>query len=207
MQRRSFSCNGPILTQASERTASRWLQRTGRHPAGPVLLFFLAVAEATVFPAPTEAMLMALSMAAPRRTRWWTAIATVGSVGGGVIGYAAGAALDEVWMEQALAWSGSGEWLTMAGNLYRENHAVALITSGFTPVPYLVYTISAGAAGIPLPAFVAFSLIGRGLKYSVVGGLGMVIGPAVLRCVDRLGARGAVAVVIALIAAYLVLRG
>lgn len=178
------------------------LQRWGNHPAGPVLLVALAVLEATVFPAPTEAMLIALVLALPRRAAAWTALATAGSVAGGVLGYLAGATLLEAW-GPVLEWSGSSDWLRVAADLYRDNYALALTTSGFTPIPYLVYTAAAGAAEVPLPAFVAFSLVGRGAKYAAVAALAWVLGPAVRGTLERLGPRVAVAVTLAIVAAYL----
>ncbi|HEV2147843.1 MAG TPA: hypothetical protein VGR37_10610, partial [Longimicrobiaceae bacterium] len=44
------------------------LARWAAHPLGPVLLFLSAVAEACLFPAPTEAVYVALAVGRPRRS-------------------------------------------------------------------------------------------------------------------------------------------
>ena len=91
--------------------------------------------------------------------------------------------------------------------LYRDNAALALVTSGYTPVPYVLYGIVAGSAGIPLGTFVLFSAIGRGIKYAILGLLASVAGPPIrgwlIRSRRRLAAAAAIAL---LIIVYLLLR-
>ena len=42
--------------------------------------------------------------------------------------------------------------------------------AGFTPVPYKIFTISAGMMGMSLVAFVLASIIGRGSRFFLVAG-------------------------------------
>jgi membrane protein YqaA with SNARE-associated domain len=55
-------------------------------------------------------------------------------------------------------------WFNEVGN-------VAVFTAALTPIPYKLVTIASGAAGMNLPAFVASSLVGRGLRFFTVAGL------------------------------------
>ena len=42
--------------------------------------------------------------------------------------------------------------------------------AGFTPVPYKIFTISAGMMGMSLATFVIASIIGRGARFFLVAG-------------------------------------
>ena len=161
----------------------------------------LALLEATVFPAPTEAMLVALALARPRRAWWLGALAAVASVAGGVVNYHVGAALFDEVGRPLLASYGLLARLDAVGGFYRDNALLALATSGYTPIPYLLYTLAAGALGVPLPTFVVGSLAGRALKYIPIAALAYFLGPAVRRVLDRVAIWVALAVVVVLVAA------
>ena len=69
--------------------------------------------------------------------------------------------------------------------VYQNNIYLALGTSGYTPIPYMLYTIVGGALGLPLGAFVIGSLVGRGIKYAILAALTYYLGPAVRSFLDR----------------------
>lgn len=161
------------------------MERLAGHPAGPLLLFAFAVAEGCLFPAPTEALLAALALARPRRAAALTALATAGSVAGGLAGYLFGTLLWERAALPVLAWYGLEGGAAAVERVYRDNLALALLTSGYTPVPWMLYAMTAGALGIPLLPFVALAVAGRGLKYALVGILARVAGPPLARLLRR----------------------
>jgi membrane protein YqaA with SNARE-associated domain len=81
------------------------------------------------------------------------------------------------------------EWLEpwLMGSMYADafESAVAsfenwgfwyILLAGFTPIPYKVFTISAGAVGMPLLPFFAGSLIGRGGRFFLVAALVRALG-------------------------------
>lgn len=184
--------------------ASARLERWARHPAGPVLLFAFAVVEGCLFPAPTEALYAALALARPRRAWALAGVAAAGSVVGGAVGWTFGAALFERVGRPVLGSYGLLERVDAVAALYRDNAALALVTSGYTPVPYVLYGIVAGSAGIPLGTFVLFSAIGRGIKYAILGLLASVAGPPIRRWLIRSRTRIAVAAaVVGVVALYL----
>lgn len=89
----------------------------GQHP----LLAGFAVAEATIFPAPTEALLVALVLGRPRRAGGLAALATVVSAAGGALGYVLGAYLFEPVAAPLLARFGGPGSLGTLQTAYREN--------------------------------------------------------------------------------------
>jgi membrane protein YqaA with SNARE-associated domain len=177
----------PLHTASTDpaRPAADRFARWADHPAGPALLFVFAVVEGCLFPAPTEALYAALALARPRRAWTLAAVAAAGSVLGGVVGWTFGAALFERVGRPVLASYDLLERVDAVAALYRDNAALALVTSGYTPVPYVLYGIVAGSAGIPLGTFVLFSAIGRGLKYVILGLLASVAGPPIRRWLIR----------------------
>jgi membrane protein YqaA with SNARE-associated domain len=46
-----------------------------------------------------------------------------------------------------------------------------VILAGFSPIPYKMITIAAGALGMPIAGFVFGSVIGRGARFYLVAGL------------------------------------
>ena len=163
---------------------NRWARWTGG-PAGPALLFTCAVVEGCLVPAPTEAVFAALAVARPRRALALGALAAAGSVLGGVIAWHLGAAAFDRFGQPLLARYGLMGELDALGALYQRNAGLALLTSGYTPVPYLLYGIVGGATGVPLGTFVLFSALGRGLKYAVLAGVARLAGPPVRRWLAR----------------------
>lgn len=148
-------------------------------------LFALSFAESSFFPIPPDVLIMALAMGRPRRALRFAAIATVGSVLGGIAGYFIGHFLFEQVGRPILEFYGAGATFEHVGELYRQNLVVALGTAGFTPVPYKVFTIAGGAFAVPLLTFVLISLVSRGARFFLVAGLIMYFGPSIKTFIDR----------------------
>jgi len=82
----------------------------------------------------------------------------------------------------------------------------AILLAGFSPIPYKVFTIAAGALSMPLLPFTAASVIGRGSRFFIVSGLVAWGGPRIearlKQYVDVIGWL----LVALLVGAYFVLR-
>lgn len=48
---------------------------------------------------------------------------------------------------------------------------MAVIVAGFTPIPYKIFTIASGLAGMALLPFILASCVGRGARFFLVAGL------------------------------------
>ena len=198
-----MSADAPPAAGSRSRRLLAWADR----PAGVAVLVVLALLEATIFPGPTEAMLIALTLARPQRAWALAAVATLSSVVGGLIGYELGAAFFESVTRPLLA---SYDLLAQAdavARIYRENAMLALVTSGYTPIPYMLYTTIAGASAQPVGPFVLGSLVGRALKYVPIAALAYVFGPAVHRILRRYGWVAGAAVAALLAGLYLLRPG
>lgn len=169
-----------------------------------MILVVLALLEATVFPGPTEAMLVALTVGRRERVVWFAGLATCASVVGGVAGYYLGATLFTDLVRPLLASYGLTQYIDAVGRAYAENMLLALGTSGYTPIPYMLYTAMAGASHLSLPTFVLGSFLGRALKYVPIAALAYLLGPRAQWALRRYGTLAAL-VVAALLVLYFVL--
>ena len=115
-------------------------------------------------------MLAPMTLAQPKRGWRFAFLTTVASVVGGLAGYVIGwVALDTVepLLRSVGYWDSyirSTEWFVTWGFL-------AVLAAGFSPIPYKIFTIAAGALHMLLPAYILASMIGRGGRFFLVAGL------------------------------------
>ncbi len=162
-----------------------------RHPYAPWYLGGLSFAESSFFPIPPDVMLAPMSMAKPRQAWWFAALTTVTSVLGGLAGWLIGyfafeliAPLVEEGGRYALPFATARAWFDDWG-------VWAIFIAGFSPIPYKIFTISAGVMHMALIPFVVASTIGRGARFFLVAALmswgGERMDGVLRRYVDRIG--------------------
>lgn len=146
--------------------------------ANPRASYFLAgvsLAESSVFPIPPDVMLISMGLATPMRAWRYAAIATLFSVLGGAIGYVIGGygmALLEPFLFTTNYYHNYLQirhWFDLYG-------VWIVLLAGFTPLPYKLFTITAGAMHMAFFPFLLASAIGRGLRFFLVSGLLYFIG-------------------------------
>ncbi len=164
--------------------------RWSRHDAAPWYLAGLSFAESSFFPVPPDVMLAPMSLARPDRALRFALITSLASVAGGLAGYAIGYyALDLA--EPALRDLGYWDNYQTVGGWFEHWGFWAVFIAGFSPIPYKLFTIAAGAAGMPLAGFVLASVTGRSSRFFLVAGLVRWGGPAMeqrlRRHIDTIG--------------------
>ena len=154
-----------LLTRLYDRVIS-W----SSHPRAPRILAGLSFAESSFFPIPPDIMLMPMVVA--RRDRAWflAGLTTITSVLGGLAGFLLG-----VWFIDAIIpWLhefGYWEPYELARDWFAEWGFWAVLAAGFSPIPYKVFTIAAGAMAMPVAPFFLASLVGRASRFYLVAGL------------------------------------
>ncbi len=161
-----------------------------RHPRATRYLAALSFAESSFFPIPPDVMLAPMCLARPERAYWLAFVTTVSSVLGGLLGYFIGLWAIEMispWLmdsRYAPAYALAQQWFTDYG-------IWAVLLAGFSPIPYKVFTIAAGAASMAVFPFVIASVLGRGGRFFLVAALmkwgGAPMEQWLARWVDRLG--------------------
>ena len=161
-----------------------------RHRHAPWYLGGMSFAESSFFPIPPDVMLIPMSLASPSRAWWFASLTTLASVAGGLLGYTIGYfAFDAI--EPLLRDSRYWDSYQVAVDWFDRWGFWAVFVAGFSPIPYKVFTIAAGAMSMALLPFTLASLIGRGARFFLVAGLmawgGARMEAALHRYVDRLG--------------------
>lgn len=171
-----------------------------RHPKAPWYLGTLSFFEAVFFPVPADVMLAPMCMANPKRAWWFALLTTLASAAGGVFGYLIGYyAIDAIlpWLQTSSYWPA----YQTAVAWFKDYGFWAIFVAGFSPIPYKVFTIAAGAMSMAIGPFILASFIGRGMRFFLVAALLARGGPrmeALLhRYVDRIGWATVILVVIA----------
>jgi membrane protein YqaA with SNARE-associated domain len=173
----------------------RWVQ----HPHALWYLGALSFSESSFFPVPPDLMLAPMTLAQPMRAWRLAMLTTLASVLGGLFGYLIGMFLFD--LIKPLLYQ-AGYW-----DNYLKVHAWfetwgfwAVFLAGFSPIPYKIFTITAGAISMALLPFILASFIGRGARFFLVAALMRWGGPRmepILRAnIDRLGWLTVIAAVI-----------
>jgi membrane protein YqaA with SNARE-associated domain len=140
------------------------------HEKAPTYLAVLSAAESSFFPIPPDVMLAPMCLARPKRAWRLATVCTISSVLGGLLGFLIGQ-FAFGWVEPLIVRWGYGDAFDAAVASFEQHGFWYILLAGFTPVPYKVFTISAGVVGMPLMPFVAGSLAGRGGRFFLVAGL------------------------------------
>ena len=150
-----------------------WVLSWADTPYGLSALAVLSCIEAIFFPIPPDVLLIALVLGA--RERWFklALVCTSASVLGGLVGYWVGAVLWSSLAESFYQWVPGfteAKFEKIQG-LYQSYDFWVVFTAGFTPIPFKVITVSAGACAINLPIFIIASLVSRGARFFLVAWL------------------------------------
>ncbi|MEM7278172.1 MAG: YqaA family protein [Pseudomonadota bacterium] len=170
-------------------------------------LIGLSFAESSFFPIPPDVMLAPMCLARPERAWRLATVTTVASVLGGIAGYFLGYWALE-FIEPLLIQWGYGDAYATVEQWFSKWGVATVLIAGFSPVPYKLFTVSAGAAAMNFPLFVLASVVGRSARFFLVAGLIRFGGPryeATLRKhIDRIG--WIVVALALLVVAWLTLR-
>lgn len=162
-----------------------WVLSWAETPYGVPALVVLAFMESSFFPIPPDVLLIALALAAPTRAFKFAAWCTVGSVLGGLFGYYIGYGLWATFEPLLINKIITQENFEVVTSKYRENGGVAVFAAAFTPIPYKVFTVAAGVAKVDIPGFVGASILGRGLRFTLVAGIIRLTGDKARELIDR----------------------
>ena len=145
----------------------------------------VAFVESSVFPIPPDVLIIPMVLAAPTKA-WRIALAaTIGSVLGGLFGYAIGAFLFEAIGQPILGFYGYEARFAEFQERYNEWGAWIVAGAGFTPFPYKVITIASGATSLDIWVFILASTISRGARFFIVAALLWRYGAPIREFIER----------------------
>ncbi len=145
--------------------AIQWAQ----HKNAVGILAALSFFEAFIFPVMPELMLVPMCLAKPKSGFWYATVSLTSSLIGMFVGYAIGHYAIDLAMPfiEKMGYAGQFEDIKKQAI---DNGFLLLIIAGFTPIPFKIFTLAAGAVGMPILPFFFGALIGRGKRVYLVAG-------------------------------------
>jgi len=131
------------------------------------LLGFVSFIESIFFPIPPDLIL--IPMVLSKKFNWFNLafLTTITSVIGGIFGYYLGSLFfNEIYVY--IVDYGYVNSFNIAKATFVEYGILILFLSGFTPIPYKIFTITAGFMSINILMFIIVSMVGRGLRFYLV---------------------------------------
>jgi membrane protein YqaA with SNARE-associated domain len=150
--------------------------------------------------------LIALAVALPGKSFRYALVCSIGSIVGGCFGYLIGWHFMVTVGDAIIRLYGLLDRYEYIQQLYLRYDAWAVGIAGFTPIPYKVFTITAGAFRINFAVFLAASAISRSARFFLIGGLIYKFGPRVQPFVQRHFNILAVVFVLLLILGFVVIK-
>ncbi|MGJ8537883.1 MAG: YqaA family protein [Parasphingopyxis sp.] len=160
------------LQKAGHRHAERWLGA-------------ISFMESSFFPIPPDIMLIPMCLAKPERAFRYAFICTIASVLGALLGYAIGYFLFETVGQAILDFYGLGDRFESFAAQFNEQGWIIVLLAGFTPLPFKVITIAAGATAMPLYILIGAAVIARSARFFLVAALLWKFGEPMKRIIDR----------------------
>jgi membrane protein YqaA with SNARE-associated domain len=145
----------------------QWVEAFAATSYGGWALFGLAFLESSIFPVPPDVLLIALCLGRPDLSFWFAAVCAVGSVLGGIAGYALGYFGGRPLLLKMF----DVRKVEAVQRYYDKYNAWATGIAGLTPLPYKLFTISGGAFAINFKVFLVASAISRTARFMLVAGM------------------------------------
>ncbi|MBO1256617.1 DedA family protein [Alteromonas sp. 5E99-2] len=147
--------------------ALRW----ARHRHASIYLGVLSFSESVIFPIPPDVMLAPMSLSQPNKAWRFAALTTLMSLLGGLVGYTLGYFAFDAWIQPLIEGTHNAERLEHVMEWFEAYGIWIVFLAGFSPIPYKVFTISAGVLQMAIIPFLLASLIGRGARFFLVASL------------------------------------
>ena len=138
-------------------------------------------------PGPADALLVPFGLADPRRVYRLALWALAGSTLGGIVAYTAGAyAFQEVVAPVLGAFGVDPSELAAFRTLFAKHGWMLVVVSSVSPFPSKLVSVSAGAFGIPFPAFALALGAGRATRFFTIAVLIRLAGERIARWWNRI---------------------
>ena len=176
------------------------------HRHALALLGVVSFAESSIFPIPPDVLLIPMVLAARARAMLFALVCTVASVAGGLAGYAIGYFVFDAVGRPLIEFYGYSGQFAVFQSWYGDWGLWIVIAAGLTPLPYKVFTIASGVAGLDVVVFTLGSVVSRGIRFFLEAALLWKFGPPIRDFVEQHLAKVVTAAFVMLVAGFVVLR-
>lgn len=165
-------------------------------------LMFVSFADSSFFPIPPDVLLLPLALANRELALWYGVLTTATSVLGAILGWWIGLKAGRPLLQKFF----SGSKVDKVEGYYQRYGGVALAIAGFTPIPYKIFTITAGMSKIDLRTLILWSLLGRGARFMIESVLILLFGQYASYFISEYLGVTSVVIVVSLLLLYGVYR-
>ena len=171
-----------------------WVLHWSNTKYGVPALFILSLSESSFFPIPPDVLLIALALGMQSKALYFAFVCSLASILGAIIGYTIGyfAWWNSIGEYTAIAMfffnhipGFSSELFTAIQQKFDLYNFFIVFTAGFTPIPFKIITISAGAFNINFPMFIIASTISRSARFFLVALLIKKFGKPITTFIDK----------------------
>ena len=192
-----------------------WVLKWSNSKYGPLMLGLMAFAEASFFPIPPDVLLIPLALGLRAKALRLAFICSLGSILGAIFGYVIGSYL---WWEgvNQFSWLARLFFDVIPGFTPEIFYSIqakyeiwnfwVVFTAGFTPIPFKVITISAGAFDINFILFVIASTLSRSARFFLLSALIWKFGESMRDFIDKYFNLLAIIFMILLIGSFVLIK-
>ncbi|MCO4759989.1 MAG: DedA family protein [Myxococcales bacterium] len=164
-----------------------WVLGWADTPYGVLAMVLVSFGDSSCFPLPPDPLLMALVLGNRKKAWKFAAYCTVASVAGAALGYVIGSSFWHAAESVFIPTLFKCHHFLEVGNRYADNAFLAVFTAAFTPIPFKVFTISAGVYSdlVDFGTLIGASVVGRGARFFLVAGLLFFFGPPMRRFIEK----------------------
>lgn len=148
-----------------------WVMKWTKHRLAPLYLSILSFTESIFFPIPPDVMLAPMALGEPNKAFRYAMYTSIASIAGGVIGYLLGFALFEPVVQPAIDSFGYQAKFDTISQWFADWGIWVVFIAGFSPIPYKLFTVTAGVLQMAFIPFIIASAISRSLRFYLVAGL------------------------------------
>lgn len=143
----------------------QWMMHWADTPQAAPMLGVLSFAESSFFPIPPDVLLIPMAISRPDRAIRFGAITWTASVLGGIGGYLIGWLFFDTVGIKIIEFYGVMDKYFLFREWFDKYNFAIIMVAGLTPLPYKVFTITAGVSVVNFPVFVLGSILSRGIRF------------------------------------------
>ena len=154
---------------------------------GTPALFAVSFTESSLFPMPPDPLQIALSASKPKRAFWYGTVCVVGSLLGAMLGFLIGYIFWEVAQDFFFDYvpGFTEERFETVRRIFEGNIFLIIIVVSFTPLPYNVFMISAGALQVPLLLLCTVAVVIGAIRFYLTAAIMHYYGPAIRHWIEK----------------------
>lgn len=153
-----------------------WFKERAHGTHAKAWLFLLSFSESSFFLIPPDVLLVPILLVNASRWLYYALFTTLASVLGALFGYLIGAVFYDTVGVAIVEFYGLSSEFGEVSQLFNQNTFWVIFLAAFTPIPFKIFVLAGGLFKVNLLAFVLASVLGRGLRFSLVAYIVRVFG-------------------------------